>query len=100
MIDAEERSSESTTRRGGALPGNARALVAAANDRALKNAMIDEARKAEEEMIGPLLQFRNFGVPLPNNWTTQNNGAAFGTDYFTRTAVGKSNILANKPIET
>jgi hypothetical protein len=27
------------------------------------------------------------------------NGAAFGTDYFSRTAVGKSNILVNKPNE-
>jgi hypothetical protein len=31
---------------------------------------------------------------------TQINGAAFGTDYFTRTAIGKSNILVNKPNET
>jgi hypothetical protein len=37
---------------------------------------------------------------LPHNWTTQNNGAAFGTDYFTRAAVAKSNIFVNTPRET
>src|SRR5262249_6268987 len=65
-----------------------------------RKAIIEEATKADKELIDPLLQFRNWGIPLPNNWTTQNNGASFGTDYFTRTAVGKSNILVNKPSET
>ena len=75
-------------------------LAAAQKDQALKKAMIDEATKAERDLVGPLLQFSNWGIPLPHNWTTQNNGAAFGTDYFTRTAVAKSNILVNKPTET
>jgi hypothetical protein len=89
------------------LPGEApryaelRALISAAQeDPDLKKAMIDEASKAESDLIAPLLQFRNWGVQLPYNWSTQNNGAHFGTDYFTRTAVGKSNILVNKPSET
>lgn len=78
-----------------------RQLVAAAQkDPALKKALIEEATYAEKNVVSPLLQFRNFGVPLPHNWTTQNNGAQFGTDYFTRTAVAKSNILVNKPVET
>ena len=47
-----------------------------------------------------LLQFRNYGVQLPHHWSTVSNGAAFGTDYFTRTAVGKSNIFVNKQNET
>src|SRR5262245_54888554 len=47
-----------------------------------------------------VFEFHNWGIQLPHNWSTQNNGAAFGTDYFTRTAVGKSNILVNKPNET
>jgi hypothetical protein len=47
-----------------------------------------------------VFQFRNYGLPLPGNWTTQNNGAQFGTDYFTRAAVAKSNILVNRPNET
>ncbi|GAA5080869.1 DUF1254 domain-containing protein [Lysobacter panacisoli] len=76
------------------------ALVAALQkDPALKAAAIDEAAKTEQELIAPLLQFRNFGVPLSHNWTTVRNGAQFGTDYFTRTAVAKSNIFVNKPNE-
>ncbi len=89
------------------LPGEAAryaqalALVGAAqHDPTLKAAMIDEAKKAETELVEPLLQFRNYGLPLAFNWTTQSNGAAFGTDYFTRTAVAKSNIFVNKPNET
>ena len=34
------------------------------------------------------------------NWSTISNEAAFGTDYFTRTAVARSNILVNSPNET
>ena len=75
-------------------------LAAAQKDPALKKAMIDEAARADKDLVEPLFQFRNYGIPLPYNWTTQNNGAAFGTDYFTRTAVAKSNIFVNKPNET
>jgi hypothetical protein len=75
-------------------------LAAAQKDPALKKALIEEATSAEQDVVGPLLQFRNFGVPLPHNWTTQNNGAQFGTDYFMRTAIARSNILVNKPVET
>ena len=75
-------------------------LTAARRDRSLLAAMIDEARLTERELIEPLLHFRNYGIPLPHYWTTVNNGAAFGTDYFTRTAVAKSNILVNKRYET
>ena len=76
------------------------AVIAAARiDPPLKRAMIDEATRAENEVVTPLFQFRNYGITLPNNWTTQTNGAAFGTDYFTRTAVAKSNIFVNRPNE-
>ena len=76
------------------------ALVAAAmSDPKLRAAIINEAERAEAELVEPLLQFRNYGIPLPSNWTTVNNGAAFGTDYFTRTAVARSNIFVNKPNE-
>ena len=78
-----------------------RELVATVQkDPKLKAAVIDEAKRADKDLVAPLLEFRAFGIPLPHNWTTINNGAAFGTDYFTRTAVGKSNILVNKPQET
>jgi hypothetical protein len=75
-------------------------LVAAARkDPKLKAALIDEATTCEKDVIGPLLEFRNFGIPLPHNWTVAKNGARFGTDYFTRTAVAKSNIFVNKSNE-
>lgn len=78
-----------------------RALISAAqNDPKLQAAIVDEATKAERELVAPLLQFRRFGLPLPYHWTTIDNGAAFGTDYFTRTAVARSNILVNKALET
>src|SRR5215510_1120845 len=75
-------------------------IAAAQKDPALKQAMIDEATKAEKELVDPLLQFRNWGVQLANNWSSTSNNAAFGTDYFARTAVAKSNILVNAPRET
>ena len=78
-----------------------RAVLAAADgDARLKAALNDAATSANEELMEPLFQFRNYGLPLPGNWTTQNNGAEFGTDYYTRAAVAKSNILVNKPNET
>jgi hypothetical protein len=70
-------------------------LDAANNDSQLKAAMTEGA----VEVVNPLFQFRNYGRQLPHNWSTISNGAAFGTDYFNRTAVAKSNILANSPKE-
>jgi hypothetical protein len=67
---------------------------------ALKASIIDEAVRTEQELISPLLEFRNFGLSLPHHWTTINNGAAFGTDYFTRTAVARSSMLVTKCTET
>jgi hypothetical protein len=75
-------------------------IAAAQKTRTLKTAMIDEATRAEKELVDPLLQFRNWGVQLANNWSSTSNNAAFGTDYFIRTAVAKSNILVNAPNET
>ena len=75
-------------------------IAAAQKNSSLKKAMIDEATRAEHELIDPLLQFRNWGIQLPHHWSTANNNAAFGTDYFTRTAIAKSNILVNAGTET
>src|SRR6202007_1216609 len=41
-----------------------------------------------------------YGQQLPHNWSTISNEAAFGTDYYTRVAVAKSNIFVNAPNET
>jgi hypothetical protein len=77
------------------------AVVAAAQaDPKLKTAMIEAAAEADEQLVEPLFQFRNYGQQLPYNWSTISNEAAFGTDYFTRTAVAKSNIFVNAPKET
>jgi hypothetical protein len=75
-------------------------LAAAKSDPVLKQAMTEAAAGAEEELVTPLLQFRNFGEQHPGNWSTISNGAAFGSDYFIRTAVAKSNIFVNSPDET
>jgi len=84
-----------------ALYANIRAVwAAAAADGKLKKALQEGVDSADKELVKPLFEFRNFGLPLPRNWTTQSNGAKFGNDYFTRTAVAKSNIFVNKPEET
>jgi len=75
-------------------------LDAAQQDPKLKAALVAAANDAEKNIVTPLFQFRNYGLPLPHNWTTQKNGAEFGTDYYTRTAVAKSNILVNTQNET
>jgi hypothetical protein len=77
------------------------AVLAAVKDNPkIKQAMIEAAMDAEEKLVNPLFQFRNYGLQLPHNWSTIANESAFGTDYFTRTAVAKSNILVNSPNET
>ncbi|MBN4667680.1 DUF1254 domain-containing protein [Pandoraea nosoerga] len=90
-----------------ALPGEesmyaqALALVEAAKSSpAMRKAIDDELKLADAQLIAPLFEFRNFGIPLPNHWSTTNNNAAFGVDYLTRTAVAKSNIFVNGPSET
>jgi hypothetical protein len=75
-------------------------IDAASKEPALKAAMIDEANKADSDLIAPMFEFRNWGIQVSHRWSTQSNGAKFGTDYFTRAAVAKSNIFVNKPNET
>jgi hypothetical protein len=75
-------------------------LDAAAKDPKLHAALVASAVDADKNLVTPLFQFHNSGLPLPNNWTTINNGATFGTDYYTRAAVAKSNIFVNSARET
>jgi hypothetical protein len=75
-------------------------LDAVAKDAKLKEAFTKAAVDAEKEVVTPLFQFRNYGLPLPHNWTSVTNGARFGTDYFTRLAVAKSNMFVNQANET
>jgi hypothetical protein len=77
------------------------AVLAAMNsDPNLKQAMVEAAKGADKELVTPLFQFRNYGEQLPHHWSTISNEAAFGSDYFTRTAAAKSNIFVNSPNET
>jgi hypothetical protein len=75
-------------------------IEASKKDPLIRAAMIDGARQADEQIVAPLLQFHNYGQQLPYNWTTISNEAAFGVDYYTRTAAARSNILVNSPNET
>jgi hypothetical protein len=75
-------------------------LEALERNPALKAPMIAAAAAVEEEVVEPLFEFRNYGQQLPHHWSTISNESAFGTDYYTRTAVAKSNILVNSPQET
>jgi hypothetical protein len=74
-------------------------LEAAKKDPKLNKAMLDAAKEADAQLVKPLFEFRNFGLQLPHHWSTVSNGAAFGTDYYTRTAVAKSNIFVNIPTQ-
>jgi hypothetical protein len=74
-------------------------LVAAEKDPKIRAALTRAAIEADARLVAPLFEFRNFGLQLPRYWSTQSNGGEFGTDYFTRTAVAKSNIFVNKPNE-
>ena len=40
-------------------------LDAAGADRALRKALKEAAAEADEALVKPLLEFRNFGIPLP-----------------------------------
>ncbi len=75
-------------------------LAAAKNDPRLIPALKRAAAGANAELVDPLFKFQNSGLPLPNNWSTMDNGAAFGVDYLTRTAAAKSNIFVNRTNET
>lgn len=74
-------------------------IEAAKRDPKLKIAMTQAAAEADEQLVKPLFEFRSYGLQLPGNWSTIANGAAFGTDYLTRTAVARSNILVNAPLQ-
>lgn len=85
----------------GALYAQIRALLEAAqSDPDVGAALAEAARHSEQHLVAPLFEFRNYGLGLPHHWTHVDNGAHFGTDYFTRTAVAKSNIFVNKREET
>ncbi|MGW0043106.1 DUF1254 domain-containing protein [Rhodococcus sp. NPDC003348] len=75
------------------------ALSGAEDDPAIADALGRAAVDADA-VVREMFEFRNIGIPVAHNWTTQRNGAAFGADYLSRTAIGKSNIFVNTPNET
>ena len=75
-------------------------LRAADGDARVADLLRAAAEDADATLVAELFQFRNIGLPRPGHWSTQRNGARFGTDYLSRTAIGKSNIFVNTPEET
>jgi hypothetical protein len=75
-------------------------LAVAAADPRVAELLAAAAADADAGLVADLFQFRNIGLPLPGHWSTQHNGARFGTDYLTRTAMARSNIFVNTPEET
>lgn len=75
-------------------------LDAAKKDSTLMPILTKAAIDAERELIEPLRQFKNVGVPVGNYWNTTKNGANFGTDYLSRTSAARANIFVNQPQET
>jgi hypothetical protein len=75
-------------------------LDAVKKDSTLYPSLVKAATDAEKELIEPLRQFKNNGVPAGNYWNTVKNGAAWGTDYLSRTAAARCNIFVNQPNET
>ncbi|PPJ14966.1 DUF1214 domain-containing protein [Nocardia cyriacigeorgica] len=75
-------------------------LDAADRDQAVADALTQAAIDTNNTLLSELFEFRNIGLPAGHHWTTQRNGASFGSDYLSRTAIGKSNIFVNTPNET
>ncbi|WP_406451037.1 DUF1214 domain-containing protein [Streptomyces sp. NBC_00876] len=75
-------------------------LSAAAASPDVKQALIEVAHEAEQEIITPLLRWEYNGPSAGNNWFSPTNNSAFGTDYLTRTALARSNMFENAPQET
>ena len=83
------------------LYGNFQVLLdAAAQDPAIKKALVDVAVETEREVITPFFQWKHNGRPAGNGWNRSVNNARWGFDYFNRTGTAKSNIFDNKPEET
>ena len=67
---------------------------AAAKDPAIKQALVESFSSAQKELVDLLFQWRYNGVPAGNGWTTLKNGAEWGTDYDTRTAVASRTSMS------
>ncbi|MGW4274394.1 DUF1254 domain-containing protein [Streptomyces seoulensis] len=75
-------------------------LDQAASDPRAAEVLRQTAIDTESTLLRELFEFRNIGIPLDAHWSTQRNGAAFGGDYLSRTAIARANIFVNLPGET
>ena len=76
-------------------------LAAAAQaDERVREQLVEAAKSADQGLVQELFEFRNIGLPSTDHWSTQRNGASFGTDYLARTAMAKANMFVNMPTET
>jgi hypothetical protein len=75
-------------------------LRAAEGDARVADLLRAAAADADATLVRELFEFRNIGLPLPGHWSTQRDGARFGTSYLSRTAMGRANIFVNTPEET
>ena len=73
---------------------------AAVKDPAIRKALDNVAVEAENELIKPLFNFSNNGIPMGNGWSSPSNGARWGYDYLSRAATARSNMYDNSPEET
>jgi len=75
-------------------------LDAAAKDPEVMKTLRETAFAADEELIAPMMWWRNNGQQAGNGWTSPSNNAAFGTDYYHRTGAVKADPYDNKRNET
>lgn len=75
-------------------------LAAAEKDPQVKQTLKETALAADKELIIPLNQWKLNGPPAGHGWYSAKNNAEFGADYIIRTALCRSNMYENRPIET
>jgi hypothetical protein len=75
-------------------------LASAAKNPEIQATLVQTGVAAERDLIKPLFDFRNNGLPVGNGWTSPPNGARWGTDYLSRAATARSNMYDNAPEET
>jgi hypothetical protein len=75
-------------------------LAAAESDLEVKNALVEAAVEAEQEVVDPLFQWKHNGIPTGNGWNRSANNAEWGYDYVMRTSTARSNMFDNRPSET
>jgi hypothetical protein len=75
-------------------------LDVAGKDPEVMKTLQETALSADEELIAPMMRWRNNGQQVSDGWTSPSNNAAFGTDYYHRTGAVKADPYDNKRNET